>query len=129
MPSFPMTAVLWLRAFLLVAAGLSCDGLVTEAHARCGGLPHHLSSEDRVPISIGGQQRPAPPRPRCHGPSCSEAPLPAAPVVVSIHRVSDGVLAPAAALPCLDQDEVAPGADEIALVPTLSSGVFRPPRA
>lgn len=125
---------LWLRAILLVAAGLLWNGLLSQAHARCGGLPVHTAGQGDHAETRGHGDRsqvplPGPQLPRCHGPNCTDAPLPpAAPIVVSGPRGSDGLAIASASLPTAD------GLDRIAIVdqPTVRplpvGGIFRPPR-
>lgn len=122
------TAVLWFRAILLVAGGLLWDGVVTEAQARCGGLPlsrsHQAWSEGR----FVGSQLPAAPLPRCQGPSCSDPPPPAAPIVVENQRGAEGLLVAATALSRPDVREAVRSEERNVMSPLLSGGVFRPPR-
>lgn len=87
MPHSVRSAFPSLRALLLVVMGLSWNGLASDLYARCGGLPRGWSHEAASHGSTAARNRsvpsPLPSQPRCSGPSCSEAPLPAAPIVIA----------------------------------------------
>lgn len=125
---------LWLRAILLVAAGLLWNGFLPQAHARCGGLPVHTAGQGNDAETRGHGDRstvpiPGPGQPRCHGPNCTDGPLPpAAPIVVSGPRVSDGLVIASTSLPAASGVDRIPIVDQPTVRPLLVGGIFRPPR-